>query len=47
LDGEKVSGGSIERDLSGGTHSISVPVKRDALPTALKVTASLGRFVMP
>jgi hypothetical protein len=24
-----------------------VPVKRDALPTALKVTASLGRFVMP
>jgi putative heme-binding domain-containing protein len=47
VDGEKVTGGAMERVLSGGTHVISVPVKRDALPASLKVTATQGRFVMP
>jgi putative heme-binding domain-containing protein len=47
VDGEKVMGGATERTLSGGSHLISVPVKRDALPPVLKVSATLGRFVMP
>ncbi len=47
VDGEKVTGGAMERVLSGGAHVISVPVKRDALPSSLKVTATQGRFVMP
>jgi putative heme-binding domain-containing protein len=47
VDGERVQGPVLERALSAGSHVVSVPVKRDALPAVLKVTASSARFVAP
>ena len=47
VDGERVQGAVLERALSAGSHVVSVPVKRDALPAVLKVTASSARFVAP
>jgi hypothetical protein len=47
INGEKLSGKSVDRELAAGDHWVGVLVQREALPEVLRATATGGRFVAP
>ncbi len=47
IDGEKLSGSSLERELASGNHTLAVSLKRAALPEALRAKTAQARFIAP